>query len=91
MLSAHSLVYLLKMNTQSHITSLSKYDASKCCYRFIAIKSSAVSARIHFRVLTRAFQFGQKVSIRFSLPNRFFRFDSIRQSDKFAASTLIFK
>ena len=30
-------------------------------------------------------------SIRFSLPNRFFRFDSIRQSDKFAASTLIFK
>ena len=41
----------------------------------------------------RAFQFGQKSfdSIRFSLPNRFFRFDSIRQSDKFAASTLIFK
>ena len=34
---------------------------------------------------------GKKVSIRFSLPNRFFRFDSIRQSDKFAASTLIFK
>ena len=30
-------------------------------------------------------------SIRFSLPNRFFRFDSIRQSDKFAACTLIFK
>jgi len=28
-------------------------------------------------------------SIRFSLPNRFF--DSIRQSDKFAACTLIFK
>ena len=28
-------------------------------------------------------------SIRFSLPNRFFRFHSIRQSDKFAASTLI--
>jgi len=41
----------------------------------------------------RAFQFGQKNfdSIRFSLPNRFFRFDSIRQSDKFAAFTLIFK
>ena len=33
---------------------------------------------------------GKKVSIRFSLPNRFF-FDSIRQSDKFAACTLIFK
>jgi len=30
----------------------------------------------------RAFQFGQKT---------FFRFDSIRQSDKFAACTLIFK
>jgi len=30
-------------------------------------------------------------SIQFSLPNRFFRFDSIRQSDKFAACTLIFK
>jgi len=44
---------------------------------------------------TRAFQFGQKKflfdSIRFSLPNRFFRFYSIRQSDKFAACTLIFK
>jgi len=44
---------------------------------------------------TRAFQFGQKKfrfsSVRFSLPNRFFRFDSIRQSDKFAACTLIFK
>jgi len=34
---------------------------------------------------------GKKVSIRFSLPNRFFRFDSIHQSDKFAASTLILK
>ena len=44
-------------------------------------------------VTDRAFQFGQKSfdSIRFSLPNRFFRFDSIRQCDKFAASTLIFK
>ena len=46
-------------------------------------------------VLGRAFtfQFWQKSfdSIRFSLPNRFFRFDSIRQSDIFAASTLIFK
>jgi len=31
----------------------------------------------------------KKVSIRFSLPDRFF--DSIRQSDKFAACTLIFK
>ena len=30
-------------------------------------------------------------SIRLSLPNRFFRFDSIRQLDKFAACTLIFK
>jgi len=44
---------------------------------------------------TRAFQFGEKKflfdSIRFSLPNRFFRFYSIRQSDKFAACTLIFK
>ena len=49
---------------------------------------------------SRAFQFGQKKlrfdSIRFSLPNRFlpnrfFRFDSIRQSNKFAACTLIFK
>jgi len=41
----------------------------------------------------RAFQFGQTSfdSIRFSLPNRFFRFHSIRQSDKFAAFTLIFK
>jgi len=42
---------------------------------------------------TRAFQFGQKKcrldSIRFSLPNRFFRFDSIQQSDEFAACTLI--
>jgi len=38
----------------------------------------------------RAFQFGQKVSIRFSLLNRFF-FDSIPQSDKFAACTLILK
>ena len=44
-------------------------------------------------VNTRAFQFRQKSfdSIRFSLPNRFFRFDTICQSDKFAASTLIFK
>jgi len=42
---------------------------------------------------TRAFQFGQKSfnSIRFSLPNRFFWFDSIRQFDKFAAFTLTFK
>jgi len=44
---------------------------------------------------TRAFQFGQKKfrfdSIQFSLPNRFFRFYSIQQSDKFAACTLIFK
>jgi len=32
----------------------------------------------------------ESIPIRFSLPNRFF-FDSIRQSDKFAASTLIFK
>ena len=38
----------------------------------------------------RAFQFGQKVSIWFSLLNRFF-FDSIPQSDKFVACTLIFK
>ena len=46
-------------------------------------------------ILSRAFQFGQKKfrfdSTRFSLPNRFFRFDSIRQSDKFAACILIFK
>jgi len=44
-------------------------------------------------VRIRAFQFGQKVSIRFDYRYRidFFRFDSIRQSDKFAASTLIFK
>jgi len=36
---------------------------------------------------------GKKVSIRFDSRYRidFFRFDSIRQSDKFAASTLIFK
>jgi len=27
-------------------------------------------------VANRAFQFGKKVSIRFSLPNQFFRFDS---------------
>ena len=43
----------------------------------------------------RAFQFGQKKfrfdSIRFSLRIDFFLFDSIRQSDKFAACTLIFK
>jgi len=46
-----------------------------------------------FAVCTRAFQFGPKSfdSIRFSLPNQFFRLDSIRQSDKFAACTLIFK
>jgi len=46
-------------------------------------------------VRIRAFQFGQKVSIRFdsilATESIFFRFDSIRQSDKFAASTLIFK
>jgi len=43
-------------------------------------------------ILISAFQFRQKkVSIRFSLPNRFFRFDSFRQSDKFATCTLIFK
>ena len=41
------------------------------------------------RPFSRAFQFEEKVSIRFSLPNRFFRFDSIGQSDKFAACTLI--
>jgi len=48
---------------------------------------------LSFAVPGRAFQFRQKSfnSIRFSLPNRFFRLDSIRQSDKFAASTLIFK
>jgi len=44
----------------------------------------------------RAFQFGQKKSfdsIRFDSRYRidFFLFDSIRQSDKFAACTLIFK
>jgi len=45
---------------------------------------------------TRAFRFGQKKSfdsIRFDFRYRidFFRIDSIRQSDKFAACTLIFK
>ena len=53
------------------------------------------SGRVNVHVWTRAFQFGQKKFrfdyIRFSLWNRFFRLDSIRQSDKFAACTLIFK
>ena len=40
-----------------------------------------VASVIYLRVLTREFQFGQKK----------FRFDSIRQSDKFVACTLIFK
>ena len=43
----------------------------------------AAMSRPRVNVFSRAFQFGQKkVSI---------RFDSIRQSDKFAACTLIFK
>ena len=41
-------------------------------------------------VCTRAFQFGQK-KFRFDSRYRIDFFDSIRQSDKFAACTLIFK
>jgi len=41
-------------------------------------------------VLARAFQFGQK-SFDSILATESIFFDSIRQSDKFAASTLIFK
>jgi len=62
--------------------------------KFLAAPLSWIHKIAH-GLAARAFQFGQKKflfdSIRFSLPNRFFRFDSIRQSDKFAASTLIFK
>ena len=43
-------------------------------------------------LVCRAFQFRQKkVSIRFDFRYRIDFFDSIRQSDKFAACTLIFK
>ena len=71
------------------IVSLFKLDAIK--FGNFVLKSKTTSPiYIDFRgiisspdllVLYRAFQFGQKK----------FRFDSIRQSDKFAACTLIFR
>ena len=76
-------------------------DDSACVmYGRFFLQFLYVSAFCHFPaplsgVVSRAFQFGQKSfdSIRFDSRYRidFFRFDSIRQSDKFAASTLIFK
>jgi len=54
---------------------------------------SSFRYRIRVSIHAKEFQFGQKVSIRFDsiLATEWIFFDSIQQSDKFAACTLIFK
>jgi len=76
----------------SGTTRVSRYQKGKTSLDFTEARDS--EWQWHQLGHIRVFQFGQKkVSIRFDSRYRidFFRFDSIRQSDKFAACTLIFK